>query len=56
MAAVEAGVLTGIDGLFDMTSSTSQYVPNMANYERYRAARERQARLEQTLAFTGEFV
>ena len=56
LAAVEAGVLSGIDGLFDLTSSTSQYVPNMANYERYRIGRERQARLEQTLVLTGEFV
>jgi gluconokinase len=56
MAAVEAGILSGIDGVSDVAGSTSQYAPNMAHHERYRIGRDRQARLEQTLARAGEFV
>jgi gluconokinase len=54
-AAVEAGILPAIDVCFDVAGA-SQYVPDMANHERYRAGRTRQARLEQALALTGEFV
>ena len=39
-----------------MVGGTSRYAPDMANHERYRIGRDRQARLEQTLALTGEFV
>jgi gluconokinase len=56
MAAVEAGILSGIDVDSDVAAGTSRYVPNMAHYERYRTGRERQARLEQTLLLTGEFI
>lgn len=55
MAAIGAGVVPGIDGIFDVAGA-SQYVPNMANHERYRDARARQARLEQSLVVTEEFV
>jgi sugar (pentulose or hexulose) kinase len=56
MAAVEAGILPGINVDFDVAGSTSQYDPDMANHERYRAGRSRQERLEQALVITGEFV
>ena len=56
MAAVEAGMLPGINGDFDVAGSASRYDPDMPNYERYRAGRARQARLEQALVLTGEFV
>ena len=56
MAAIEAGVLSSFDGVFDVADSNSRYVPNMANHERYRTGRARQARLEQALVLTGEFV
>ena len=39
-----------------MAGGTSRYAPDMANHERYRIGRDRQTRLEQTLALTGEFV
>ena len=56
MAAVEAGMLPGLDGIFDGAGSDLRYAPDMANHERYRAGRARQARLEQSLVLTGEFV
>ena len=56
MAALEAGMLPRIDEAADIIGGTSRYVPNMANHERYRIGRSRQARLEQTLAVIGEFV
>ena len=56
MAGVEAGILAKLDSASDVSSSTTEYVPDMANHERYRTARERQARLEQTLVQSGEFV
>jgi gluconokinase len=56
VAAVEAGMLPRLDAAIDMAGGTSRYAPNMENYERYRIGRDRQARLEQTLALTGEFV
>jgi gluconokinase len=56
MAAIEAGILSSFDGVFDVADSNSRYVPNMANHERYRTGRARQARLEQALVLTGEFV
>ena len=55
MAAVGAGVLPGIDGMFD-AAGASRYVPDLANHQSYRAARARQTRLEQALVVTGEFV
>jgi gluconokinase len=56
MAAVEAGMLPGVNGDFDVAGSAFRYDPNMANHERYRDGRARQARLEQALVLTGEFV
>jgi hypothetical protein len=56
MAAVEAGMLPRVDETADMLGDTSRYAPNMANHERYRIGRDRQERLEQTLALIGEFV
>ncbi len=56
MAAAEAGILSGIDVGADAEAGTSRYAPNMAHHEHYRAGRKRQARLEQTLLLTGEFV
>jgi gluconokinase len=56
MAAVAAGILPGSDGDVDVTDTASRYDPDMANHERYRAGRARQARLEQALVRTGEFV
>jgi sugar (pentulose or hexulose) kinase len=56
MAALEAGILPRLDEASDMAGGTSRYAPDMANHERYRIGRDRQARLEQTLALTGEFV
>jgi gluconokinase len=56
MAAVEAGILSSVDGVFDVAGLNSRYVPNMENHERYRAGRERQARLEQALVRSGEFI
>jgi gluconokinase len=56
MAAVAAGILPGLDGTLDVAGSDLRYAPDMVNYERYRAGRDRQARLEQALALTGEFV
>ena len=55
MAAIGAGILPGIDGVFDV-GGASQYIPDMVNHERYRDARARQARLEQSLVVTEEFV
>jgi hypothetical protein len=56
LAAAEAGIRSGVDGVADVEAGTSRYVPDMAHHERYRAGRERQARLEQTLLLTGEFI
>jgi gluconokinase len=56
MAAVEAGLLPHVDEASDVVGSMSRYAPNMASHERYRIGRDRQSRLEQTLALTGEFV
>ena len=56
MAAAEAGILPGVNGDFDVPGSASRYDPDMANHERYRAGRTRQARLERALVLTGEFV
>jgi gluconokinase len=56
MAALETGMLSGIDVASNIVSGTTRYAPNMANHEVYRIGRDRQARLEQTLALTGEFV
>ena len=56
MAAAEAGIRPGVDTVADEVGGTSQDVPDLAHHERYRAGRERQARLEQTLLLTGEFI
>ena len=56
MAGVEAGILTSLDIAAGVPSNTTQYVPDMADHERYRRARGRQARLEQTLVQSGEFI
>jgi gluconokinase len=56
MAAVEAGTLAEVDERVDVADGTSRYDPDMANHARYRDARTRQARLEQALVVTGEFV
>jgi gluconokinase len=56
MAAVGAGIRLGVDEASDMVGGTSRYAPNMVNHQRYRIGRDRQTRLEQTLALTGEFV
>ena len=56
MAAVEAGILPGLEADPDVAGGASRYDPDMANHERYRAGRDRQARLEQALVLTGEFV
>jgi len=56
MAVLEAGMLPRVDEASDMVGGPSRYAPNMASHERYRIGRDRQSRLEQTLALTGEFV
>jgi len=56
MAGVEAKILPGVDVDFSVAGSASRYDPDMANHERYCAGRDRQARLEQALVLTGEFV
>jgi gluconokinase len=56
MAAVEAGIISSIDGASDMAAGTSRYDADMENHEHYLTGRERQGRLEQTLALTREFV
>lgn len=55
MAAVGAGILPNLERAVDAANLTTS-APAMANHERYRAGRERQARLEATLAATGAFV
>jgi gluconokinase len=56
MAAVESGILSTLEDTSDVAIKATEYAPNMANHERYRAGRDRQARLENTLAQSGEFV
>ena len=56
VAGVEAGVIPDIDVPTDVEDSASRYVPDMAHHERYRAGRDRQARLERTLLLSGEFI
>jgi gluconokinase len=56
MAATAAGILPNLDAAADFTESAAVYEPDMTAHERYRAGRERQARLENTLVQTGEFV
>jgi gluconokinase len=56
MAAVAAGILPAVDTISDVTGGASRYAPDLKNHERYRAGRARQARLEQALLLTGEFV
>jgi glycerol kinase len=56
MAGVEAGILSSLDHAPDQPNSADKYGPDMASHERYRVARDRQARLEQTLVQSGEFV
>jgi len=56
VAALEAGILPRVDEAAELVGGTTRYAPDMGNHERYRIGRDRQARLEQTLAITGEFV
>ena len=56
VAAAAAGVIPDLDPSSPAEGSASRYVPDMAHHERYRAGRDRQARLEQTLLLTGEFI
>ena len=56
MAAVEAGILSTLESASDVGFNAAEYAPDMANHERYRAGRDRQARLENTLVQSGEFV
>jgi gluconokinase len=56
MAAVEAGILPTLDNAPDPARNPALYIPDPANYEPYRAGRERQARLESALVITGEFI
>jgi gluconokinase len=56
MAAVGAGILPDLGAAPDITAGATVYTPDAANHDRYRRGRERQTRLEQTLAGTGEFL
>jgi gluconokinase len=56
MAAAVAGVQSAVDGVAGVEAGTTRYAPDMEHHERYRAGRQRQARLEQTLLLTGEFI
>jgi gluconokinase len=56
MAAIGAGILNSLDYAVDIAAGAVEAVPNLAHFERYRAGRERQARLEAALAVGGEFV
>jgi gluconokinase len=56
MAAVRAGILPDLGAAPDMTAGATVYTPDAANHDPYRRGRERQARLEQALVTTGEFV
>jgi gluconokinase len=56
MAAVGSGVLPSLADAADIAADGVNYPPDMARHARYRAARERQSRLERTLAATGEFI
>jgi gluconokinase len=56
MAAVASGILPTLADAPDPVLRAAAYVPDMANHARYRAGRDRQARLEKALVQTGEFV
>jgi gluconokinase len=56
MAAVAAGILPALADAPDPALRAAIYRPDMANHARYRAGRDRQARLETALVQTGEFV
>ncbi|MGH2617532.1 MAG: FGGY-family carbohydrate kinase, partial [Thermomicrobiales bacterium] len=56
MAATESGLLSSLDDAPAVAASATIVAPNLAHHERYRAGRERQARLERALIPTGEFV
>ncbi len=56
VAAVAADILPNLDSASDVTASATHYASDMASHECYRAGRERQARLENALAPSGEFV
>jgi hypothetical protein len=48
--------MAGLESTSPKLGGGAEYVPDMANHEVYRAARDRQTRLEQTLVQSGEFV
>jgi gluconokinase len=56
MAAVECGNVPSLDYHASMTSAAAVYQPNREHHAAYRIGRERLARLEATLAQTGEFL
>jgi gluconokinase len=56
MAAVECGNMPSLDYHASMTSTAAIYHPNREHHAAYRIGRERLARLEATLAQTGEFL
>jgi gluconokinase len=56
MAGVEAGIMARLESTSPELGGAAEYVPDMANHERYLAARDRQTRLEQMLVQSGEFV
>lgn len=56
MAATAAGILPNLDSAADVAVNATTYEPDRAAYDRYRAGRARQERLENALVATGEFV
>lgn len=56
MAAVECGNIPALNYHASMTSTAAIYHPDHQHYAAYRIGRERLARLEATLAQTGEFL
>jgi gluconokinase len=54
MAAVERGILPSLDAAPDGTEGGMVYRPDTAHHDRYRAGRQRQARLERSLVEAGE--
>ncbi len=56
MAAVTAGTMASLEDDVDVTSTATNYSPDPANYDAYRAGRDRQSRLESILVQSGEFV
>jgi gluconokinase len=56
MAAVDRGILPSLEAAPDAAEGGMVYRPDMAHHDRYRAGRQRQARLERALVEAGALV